>query len=96
MYQVFDSRQRGRGFKPHLRHYVVSLSKDINPSLVLVQPNKTRPFITEKLLMGGKESNQTNKNICFDVESYFEPVLNNRHFLVICIYPMYYFLYRKS
>ena len=35
----------------------------INPSLVLVQPRKTRPFITERLLIGRKESNQTNKNI---------------------------------
>ena len=33
----------------------------INPSLVLVQPRKTRPYITERLLMGRKESNQTNK-----------------------------------
>ena len=32
----------------------------INPSLVLVQPRKTRPFITERLLMGRKE--QTKKN----------------------------------
>ena len=38
----------------------MSLSKNINPSLVLVQPRKTRPFITERLLMGRKESNQTN------------------------------------
>ena len=30
-----------------------------HPSLVLVQPRKTRPFITERLLMGRKESNQT-------------------------------------
>ena len=45
----------------HRRHCVVSLSKNINPSLVLVQPRKTRPFITERLLMGRKESNQTNK-----------------------------------
>ena len=37
------------------------LSKNINPSLVLLQPRKTRPFITESLLMGRKESNQTNK-----------------------------------
>ena len=50
-----------RGFEPHRRHCVVSLSKNINPSLVLVQPRKTRPFITEKLLMGRKESNQTKK-----------------------------------
>ena len=52
---------KGRGFEPHRRHCVVSLSKNINPSLVLVQPRKTRPFITEILLMGRKESNQTKK-----------------------------------
>ena len=28
---------------------------DPHPSLVLVQPRKTRPCITEKLLMGRKE-----------------------------------------
>ena len=50
-------------FEPHRRHCVVSLSKNINPSLVLVQPRKTRPFITERLLMGRKETNQTNKQI---------------------------------
>ena len=33
------------------------------PSLVLVQPRKNRPYITERLLMGRKESNQTNKSI---------------------------------
>ena len=57
---VLDSRPKGRGFEPHRHHCVVSLSKNINPSLVLVQPRKTRPFITERLLMGRKESNQTN------------------------------------
>ena len=46
-------------FESHWRHCAVSLSKNINPSLVLVQPRKTRPFITERLLMGRKESNQT-------------------------------------
>ena len=55
-------RPRGRGFEPHPRHCVVSLSKNIYPSLVLVQPRKTRSFITERVLMGRKESNQTNKN----------------------------------
>ena len=59
---MLDSRPKGRGFEPHRRRCVVSLSKNINPSLVLVQPRKTRPFITERLLMGRKESNQTNKN----------------------------------
>ena len=59
--RVLDSRLRGRGFEPYRHHCVVSLSNNINPSSVLVQPRKTRPFITERLLMGRKESNQTNK-----------------------------------
>ena len=59
--RVLDSRPKGRGVEPHRRHCAVSLSKNINPSLVLVQPRKTRPYITEILLMGRKESNQTNK-----------------------------------
>ena len=50
-------------FEPHRRYCVVSLSKNINPSLIMVQPRKTRPFITERLLMGRKESNQTKKNL---------------------------------
>ena len=37
------------------------LARHIYPSLVLVQPRKTRPCLTERLLMGHKESNQTNK-----------------------------------
>ena len=57
--KVLDLRLRGGGLEPHRHHYVVSLSRNINPSLVLVQPRKTRPFITERLLMGRKESNQT-------------------------------------
>ena len=65
--RALDSRPRGRGFEPHRRHCVVSLSKNINPSLVLVQPRKTRHFITERLWMGRKESNQTKtvKNFIF-------------------------------
>ena len=42
------SRPRGQG------------ARHIYPSLVLVQPRKTRPCLTERLLMGRKESNQTN------------------------------------
>ena len=38
-------------------------ARHIYPSLVLVQPRKTRSYITEKLLMGRKESNQTIKSI---------------------------------
>ena len=37
-------------------------ARHIYPSLVLVQPRKTHPYITERLLMGGKESNQTYKS----------------------------------
>ena len=40
-----------------------SLSKT-HPSLVLVEPRKTRPYITERLLMGRKESNQTKPPKC--------------------------------
>ena len=60
--RVLDSKQRGHGFEPHRHHCVVSLSKNINLSPVLGQPRKTRPFITERLLIGRKESNQTNKS----------------------------------
>ena len=59
---VLDSRPRGCGFEPHRHHCVVSLSKtQYNPSLVLVQLRKTYPYITERLLMGRNESNQTKK-----------------------------------
>ena len=59
--RVLDSRPKGLGLEPHRRHCVVSLSKNISPSLVLVQPRNIRPFITERLLMGRKESNQIKK-----------------------------------
>ena len=51
---VLDSRPKGRRFEPHRHHCVVLLSKNINPSLVL------STFITERLLMECKESNQIN------------------------------------
>ena len=34
-------------------------ARHIYPSLVLVKPRKTRPYIPERLLMGRTESNQT-------------------------------------
>ena len=61
--RVLDSRPRGHRFQPNQRHCIVSLSKNINPSLVLIQTRKTRPFITERLLMGCKESNETKSMI---------------------------------
>ena len=58
--RVLDSRPRGPGFEPHWRHCVVVLGqRHICPSLVLAQPRKTHPYITERLWMGRKESNQT-------------------------------------
>ena len=38
-------------------------ARHIYPSLVMVQPRKTRPCLTERLLMRRKESNQTKKTI---------------------------------
>ena len=70
--RVLDSRPRGRGLELHRCHCVVSLSKNINPSLVLVQPRKTCPYITERLLMGGKESNQTKSNKSVEDKKYNE------------------------
>ena len=64
--RLLDLRLRGRGFELHQRHCVVSLSKNINPSLVLVQPRKTSPYITEKLLMGrNKQTNEAMSIILF-------------------------------
>ena len=40
-----------RGAEPHQHCCVVPLSQNINPSLVQVQPRKTRPFIAERLFM---------------------------------------------
>ena len=56
-----DSRPKGRGFELHLRHCVVDFEQDIFSGLVLVKPRKTRPCLTERMLIGRKESNQTKK-----------------------------------
>ena len=61
------AQSRGSRFEHQRHHCVVSLSKNINPSLVLVQPRKTHPFITERLLIGRKESNQTCGNAFFSI-----------------------------
>ena len=62
-----------------------SLARHIDPSLVLDQPRKTHPFITEKLLLGRKESNQTNKNClisadaCYPIQAFREAQKWQRH-----------------
>ena len=48
---MLDSRPRGRGFEPHWCQCVVVLEQD---TYILVQPRKTRPCLTERLLMGRK------------------------------------------
>ena len=56
-------RPRGPWFEPHRRHCIVVLEQDtFISSLVLVQTRKTRPCLTERLLMGRKELNQSNKH----------------------------------
>ena len=55
-------------------HIIVSL---YTLSLVLVQPRKTRPCLTERLWMGRKESNQTNKQNC-DLFLFTETQMNTR------------------
>ena len=49
--RVLDSRPKGRGFEPHWRHCDVSLGKNINPSLVLVQPRKANPLEHSAILL---------------------------------------------
>ena len=73
---------RDRGFEPNRRHYVVSLSKNINPSLVLVQPRKTCLFITERLLMGCKESNHTKTTTKVWVEKLYTCVFI--FYMIVC------------
>ena len=69
--RVLDLRPKGRGFEPHRCHCIVSLSKNINPCLVLVQPRKTCPYITERLLVGRKESNQTKQSLSSPYNQHF-------------------------
>ena len=59
--RVFDSRPRGGRLEPHQRHCDVVLEQDT----VLVQPRKTLPYITERLLMGRKESNKNKQTKLF-------------------------------
>ena len=55
-------RPHGNGDLDIVRTSYTRRKANVTEALVLVQPRKTRPFITERLLMGRRESNQTNKN----------------------------------
>ena len=61
--RVLDSRPKGRGFKPHRRHCVVSLSKTHLSLLSTGSTQEDPSRITERLLSGRKESNQTKTNL---------------------------------
>ena len=63
--RVLYSRQRGHGLSLTGVTALCPLARHIYPSLALVQPRKICPFITERLLMGCKESNQTNKTYIY-------------------------------
>ena len=62
---MLDSRPRVRASPCHC---VVSLSRNIKSSLVLVQPRKTRPFLTERLLMGVKNQIKQTKQTSLNIE----------------------------
>ena len=63
--RALDPGPSGRGFEPHRRHCIVPLSKKHLSCLVPVQPRKTRPCITERLLMGLNESNHTSTSSAY-------------------------------
>ena len=47
--------------------------RHINPNFILVQPRKTRPYITKRLLMGRKESTQTNEQTNAEINQSNQP-----------------------
>ena len=59
--RMLDSRPRGPGSSLTSVTALCPGARYIDPSLELVQPRKNRPYITERLLIGRKESKQTNK-----------------------------------
>ena len=59
-------------------------ARHIYPSLVLVQPRKTCPYMTENLLMERKDSNQTNKN------KYIRNALTLTHISLLHHWTIYY------
>ena len=59
--RVLDSRPRAADSSLTGVTALCPCARHINLSLVLVQPRKTHTYITERLLMGHKESNQANK-----------------------------------
>ena len=63
--RVLDLRQMCCWFEPNR----CPLARNINPCLVLVQPRKTCPGITEKLLTGKQTSGLYIFTLCNDVHN---------------------------
>ena len=59
---MLDSKPRGHGFDPHRRHCVVVLEQDTF-ILATGSTQEDTPCLTERLLMGRKESNQTKSSL---------------------------------
>ena len=57
-----SARFETEGLRVRASPALCPLARHINPSFVLVQPWKTRPNITESLLMGRKELNHIKQN----------------------------------
>ena len=80
--RVLDSRLRDCGFELHQRHCIVSLSK----TLYTLQPRKTWPDMTEKLLTGIKDQTQQNHLVAkwhhpnLPAESQGSPVHSTSHY----------------
>ena len=67
--RVLDSRWRRPDSGLTSVTALCPFARHIYPSLVLGQPRKTYPFITERLLMGRKESNQTKNQTVYFAEA---------------------------
>ena len=58
-------------------------ARHIYPSLVLVQPRKTRPFLTERLLKGRKKSNQS--SYCYWKGNNYDDDFEKLYYLVVAL-----------
>ena len=61
-------------------------ARHINPSLVLVQPRKTRPYIAERLLMGCKEEKKKNGFLLRLSRHFCQVKMSAFYICYICIY----------
>ena len=84
--------------RPRVRASPASLrfgpwASNIYSGLVLVQPRKTRPCLTERLLMGRKESNQTNKHSCSCIIEFIKVVAKDIKCSASLVFYVRYFIY---